>query len=84
MEFGSALENLFSSGIDAWKDIEVSKNYAASDGAPVTRDARGNAIPQGTNGIGFSLSSVTGNPLLLSLAIAIVGGLIVYAIARKL
>lgn len=83
MEFGSALENLFSSGIDAWKDIEVSKNYAASDGAPRTRDAQGNAIPQGTNGVGL-LSSVTSNPIALSLVIAVVGGLIVFAIARKL
>jgi hypothetical protein len=82
MEFGSALEGLFSRGIDAWKDIEVSKNYSANDPRPVTRDANGNIIAQGTSGVSY-LSSITSNPVSV-LGLVVVGGLLVWLIARKL
>lgn len=80
-EFGSALEGLFSRGIDAWKDIEVSKNYSANDSRPVTRDANGNIIAQGTPGVGL-LGSVTSSPVaMLGLAVGV--GLFVWLIARR-
>lgn len=82
MEFGDRVEALFSRGIDAFKDIEVSKNYAANDPRPATRDAYGNAIPQGTDGVG--LLNVIRGPLASSLAIAVVAGLIVWLVVRKL
>jgi hypothetical protein len=80
-EFGSALEGLFSRGLDAWKDIEVSKNYSANDSRPVTRDANGNIIAQGTPGIGL-LGSVGSNPVLM-LGLAVGVGVLIWAIARR-
>jgi hypothetical protein len=81
MEFGSAIENLFSRGIDAYKDIEVSRNYVANDPRPATRDANGNVIAQGTSGAGL-LGTLTANPVHL-LGLAVVGGLVVWLLVRS-
>jgi hypothetical protein len=83
MNIGDTVSSLFSSGIDAWKDIEVSKNYAANDPRPATRDANGNVIPEGQNGFGF-LGSLTGSSAGRTIALAVVGGLIVWLIVRRL
>jgi hypothetical protein len=83
MEFGSTVESLFSRGIDAWKDIEVSKNYAANDSRPTTRAADGSVIPEGENGFGV-LSRLTSGGAGSALALAVVGGLIVWLIVRRL
>lgn len=82
-EFGSTLERLFSQGVTAWADIEVAKNYSANDPRPATRDANGNVVPQGTNG-GVGLLNVVQGPLVTSLAIAVVAGLVVWLVVRKL
>lgn len=83
MEFGNFVDNLFSQGIDAWKDIEVAKNYAANDPRPATRDVNGNVIAQGTSGVGV-FQSVATNPAVRTIALAVVGGLIVWLIVRRL
>lgn len=83
MEFGNFVDNLFSNGIDAWKDIEVAKNYQANDPRPATRDAYGNVIGQGENGVG-GFNAVATNPTVRTIALAVVGGLIVWLIVRRL
>lgn len=82
MEFGGLVDNLFSRGIDAWKDIEVAKNYSAQNQGPATRDVNGNVINQGTSGAGFA--AIASNPAVRTVALAVVGGLIVWLIVRRL
>lgn len=83
-QIGDLVDNLFSRGIDAWKDVEVAKNYAANDPRPATRSADGRSIPQGTDGVGGLANVVAANPIATSLVIAVIGGLIVWLIAKRL
>lgn len=84
MEFGASVEALFGRGIDAWKDIEVAKNYAANDSRPVTRDANGNIIAQGTPGVNGLIGSFAADGTLQKLGLAVVAGLVVWLIVRRL
>jgi hypothetical protein len=77
------LQDLFSRGVDAWKDIEVSKNYAANNPSPATRDANGNPITQGEYAGGGLGGALANNPIALPLIVVLVG-VLAFMLVKKL
>jgi len=81
MALADDVSALFGKGIDAYKDIEVSKNYATNDPWPATRALDGSAISQGGDGVN-GVSAGTQQTVVVVALIAAALVLVVFLVRR--